>query len=132
MCNGGEDVEDVQHRKPHVIRAPARMTWGSEPPHDTDLEEVAQPHHHLCATSPTSGCRGGLHTPHGLLASSQDVGFPLFDLFEVTHKIKILPNPTWQSTTNKIILPNPMNPNQETRRKGKSYPIQPGNPRRTK
>jgi len=41
------------------------MPWGNETTHETDLEEVAQPIHihHLCATSPTSGCRGGSFTP---------------------------------------------------------------------
>jgi len=36
----------------------------------------------LCATSSRSGCRGGRY-PHGILASSDDVGFPMYDLSEV-------------------------------------------------
>jgi len=38
----GEDVGDVQHRKPHVTGAPAEVPWGSEPTSTPDLEEVAQ------------------------------------------------------------------------------------------
>jgi len=37
-----KDVEDVKHRNPHVMRAPASMTWGKETTNETDLGEVAQ------------------------------------------------------------------------------------------
>jgi|GEM_PF-5145786 len=36
----------------------------------------------FCATSSRSGGEVG-SLPHGILASSDDVGFPMFDLFEV-------------------------------------------------
>jgi len=70
----GKDVGDVQHRKPHVIRAPARMTWGTTRPapttsktsHKDDAERVRPLRGRFsCAVSyPTSPRKLG------------DVGFP--------------------------------------------------------
>jgi len=90
----GRDVEDVPHRKPHVLRAPASKPWGKEMTNETDLGEVAQRVCKGCATSSRSG-RGVMQEPHGILASSDDMGFPMFDLFEVcllVFRVELTPN----------------------------------------
>jgi len=76
------------------------MTWGKDTTKETDLGEVAQPLHTLCATSSTSGHREDARTPRHPSASEDAVGFPMFDLFEVTSLAHTL---VWASSRTRIM-----------------------------